>query len=257
MTSSVSVVPVKIPNGSEFLAGLLNVPSSIESPLPVVLVLHGLGGYKESVRITSLAESLAENGFIALRFDATGIGESDGENTDRFRVDTYRQNIDTALTWLVDNLNVDSTRVGICGHSLGGLLSIIAASEDKRIKAVCAISPPDAVANSSVKAVLPEWNERGWISKEHPRLGEIRLSVQFLEGVEVWNPVEAASKVSVPMFVVAGNEDIIVPVSESKRIWSENQTAEWLLLDGIGHGYSGDETKRVDRPVVEFFSSNL
>lgn len=239
------------------LAMLVNIPDGrgARSPYPGVVVLHGLGGFKESPRLSGLAEALAIAGFVALRLDATGMGESDGEHPERFRMESYRNDIDAAVGALAKRADVDANRLGICGHSLGGLLSVIAASEDTRLRAVCPISAPDAVMNSWGRSQLPQWRERGWFEKYNPHQGNIRIPISFMDGTDRWDPVDAAVRVNAPTLVIAGDEDEVVPPGESRRIFEALAgERQWRCLSGIGHNYKDPpEIALVNGHVVEFF----
>ena len=95
------------------LSGLLYVPDSAtaETPAPAVVVVHGWWKTRESQ--SSTAMELARRGFVVFNIDMYGHGNSSNE---KFQfVDSYN-----ALQ-LVDSLPyVDSERLGITGHSMGG-----------------------------------------------------------------------------------------------------------------------------------------
>ena len=69
---------VSIPSDGLELAAVLHVPDGAQGGLPAIVVMHGFGGNKDGE--THLIEALMyENlGYVVLRFDMRGCGESDG-----------------------------------------------------------------------------------------------------------------------------------------------------------------------------------
>jgi ABC-2 type transport system ATP-binding protein len=105
---------------------------------PAVLVAHGFGGSKRSVR--QEAERLAEAGYAVLTWSARGFGTSTGEialNTADYEVKDVKQLID----WLAKRPEVrldaaGDPRVGITGGSYGGSIALMTAAHDARVDAI-------------------------------------------------------------------------------------------------------------------------
>lgn len=95
----------------------------------------------KAARIVS--RSLAESGFAVLRFDFTGLGESDGDFADT----TFSSNLDDledAAEWLSDNLAAPQMLVG---HSLGGAAVLAVAERLDSVRAVATIAAPSDAAH--------------------------------------------------------------------------------------------------------------
>lgn len=106
---------------------------------PAVVVAHPNGGVKEQVA-GNYAQKLAENGYIALAFDAAYQGESGGEPRSTDWPENRVEDIHRATDILMQYPGVDPKRVaalGICG---GGGYTFKAAQADKRFKAVATLS---------------------------------------------------------------------------------------------------------------------
>ena len=118
------------------LAAVLHIPDGIAAgeQRAAMVVLHGFGSNKNggiSMAATQLFESL---GYVTLRFDMRGCGDSEGE---RGRVICLEQVRDTQAT--IDFLQtqdcVAPSRIGVIGHSFGAAVGIYAAGVDERIAA--------------------------------------------------------------------------------------------------------------------------
>lgn len=135
------------------LVGDLYVPKNASGKQPCIIVTYPAGAVKE-MSSGLYAMKLAEKGFIALAFDASHQGESEG--TPRYmelpceRVEDIHCAID-----YVSNLDiVDKTRIGAMGICAGAGYTINASLTDRRIKAVAGVSGTDAGA-----AIRDGWNE--------------------------------------------------------------------------------------------------
>jgi len=118
------------------IAGVLHTPDGMKpgEKRAAVVVLHGFGSNKNggiSMAATELFESL---GYVTLRFDMRGCGDSEGE---RGRVICLEQVKDTqaAIDFLQTQEGVISTSIGVMGHSFGAAVAIYTAGVDQRVAA--------------------------------------------------------------------------------------------------------------------------
>ena len=82
------------------------------------------------------AQKLAENGFITLAFDFRNFGESEGEPRFYENPSLKKEDIKNAVTYLQSLAEVDNEKIGAFGVCAGSMYTLMAASEDKRIKSV-------------------------------------------------------------------------------------------------------------------------
>ncbi len=134
------------------LRGKLFTPEDPQSPPPVVILQGGLGGPAESN--WGMARAFTDAGLACLSYDHRSTGYSDGEPRQEF--DPWQQCRD--LRHVITNLtlrdDVDASRLGLWGVSIGGANSMFTAATDRRVKAVVAIIPP--VSGWSARALQPE-----------------------------------------------------------------------------------------------------
>ncbi|GAA5015980.1 alpha/beta hydrolase [Streptomyces krungchingensis] len=136
-----SVEAITFPNGPIDMAGNLYLPAGFdpEGSYAAVVTVHPGGGVKEQAS-GLYASKLAEQGFVALAFDASFQGDSGGEphhlEDPYARVDDVR----AAVDYLQSLPYVDAERIGALGICAGGGYAVNAAMTDYRIKAVTTAS---------------------------------------------------------------------------------------------------------------------
>ena len=116
----------------------LYLPRDRSGTVPAVLLAHGFGGTKNSVRAD--AESLAERGYAVLTWTARGFGRSGGQ----IHLDSPDHEVRDAqrlLDWLAARPEVRTDaagdpRVGVVGGSYGGALALLLAGQDPRVDAI-------------------------------------------------------------------------------------------------------------------------
>ena len=121
------------------LSGVVAVPDGAGPGLkfPAMMFLHGFGSTKDAEGAKETCRLLTGMGYVTLRFDMRGCGESEGE---KGRVICLEQVADTrnAVTFLQDHPTVDGQRIGCMGASFGAAVTVYTAGVDERI--ACAIS---------------------------------------------------------------------------------------------------------------------
>jgi pimeloyl-ACP methyl ester carboxylesterase len=119
------------------LAGIVRTPEGLKAneKRAAFLVLHGFGSNKDAGNVTGPCDLLSKLGYITLRFDFRGCGESDGE---KGRLICLEQVADTrnALTALAQRADVDAARIAVIGSSFGAAVAIYTAGVDPRVAAV-------------------------------------------------------------------------------------------------------------------------
>lgn len=128
--------PASFANEDVTLAGTLLVPLGSGAPFPAVLFIHGARAqHRDATRFEALA--LCRASIAALIYDKRGVSESGGDWRDA-SFDDLTGDAVAALDWLAARPEIDSTRVGIYGHSQGGSIAPLIATRWPRIAFVAA-----------------------------------------------------------------------------------------------------------------------
>jgi pimeloyl-ACP methyl ester carboxylesterase len=148
--------PVRNPNDTDVLipmpgfsiAGTLTMPKEPgKLRRPAVVLVAGSGSVDRDEVVADvpifaqIAAGLADQGFIVLRYDKRGVGQSGGRS-ERVTIQDYADDLVTAIRWLAKREDVDPRQIAVAGHSEGGAVAMLAAAHENKISALILIAAP-------------------------------------------------------------------------------------------------------------------
>ncbi len=128
------------------LAGTLSVPPG-KGPFPAVVLISGSGPNTRDEAVFDhkifvvLADHLARQGIAVLRYDKRGIGKSTGDYAQATTAD-FTSDAAAAAAWLRTHPGIDARRIGLIGHSEGGLIAPAVAVADPKIAFIVLMAGP-------------------------------------------------------------------------------------------------------------------
>ncbi|WP_338056304.1 alpha/beta hydrolase family protein [Tenacibaculum bernardetii] len=154
---------------------LIDVFSSREkSNQPIVIFCHGYKGFKDWGAWNLMAEYFANVGFCFVKFNFSHNGgtienpidftdlEAFGNNNYTKELDDLNDVLDWAASYFKDSESFNTSDINLIGHSRGGGIAIIKASEDNRItKLITLASVSDLGKRTATVGNLKEWKESG------------------------------------------------------------------------------------------------
>jgi dipeptidyl aminopeptidase/acylaminoacyl peptidase len=128
---------VTIPSAGLKLSGVVHVPDDVRpgERRPAFMVLHGFGSNKSSSNTMEPTRILNRMGYVVLRFDMRGCGESEGERGNLICLEQV-EDTSSALTFLTKHPAVDPNRIAVVGSSFGGAVAVYTGGVDPRVAAV-------------------------------------------------------------------------------------------------------------------------
>jgi pimeloyl-ACP methyl ester carboxylesterase len=131
---------------SVHFGGTITYPST-GSSFPAAILITGSGQQDrdetlfEHKPFAVIADYLTKQGFAVLRVDDRGIGKTKGEISTATSAD-FAKDVEAGIAYLKSKPEVDTTRMGLIGHSEGGLIAEIVASRRKDINFVVLLAGP-------------------------------------------------------------------------------------------------------------------
>lgn len=279
---------VLIPGNGFNLAGTLTLPSKIagvpappRGKWPAVVLIAGSGPADRDETaygipiFGQLAGELSAAGFIVVRYDKRGVGQSGGR-PEAATLDFYADDVRSVVRWLSNRKDVDDDRVAVVGHSEGAAVALLAADKEKKIKALALVAGPgtrgyDLVleqqkhqldtmnmepAEREAKIALQRRimdavvNGAGWgdLPAEFRSVAEQPWFRSFL----TFDPAEVIEDVDQPLFVVRAERDVQVPMHHGEKLAAlanarrNRPPTELLTLEGVNHLLVPAKTGEVD-----------
>lgn len=224
-------------NGQK-LVGRLELPVD-RHPHNYVLFAHCFTCNKNLLAVKNISKSLTANGFGVLRFDFTGLGESEGDFADT----NFSGNVED-LVVAAEFLKAQYTAPTLLiGHSLGGAAVVFAAGEIPSIQAVATVGAPSNPVH--VKHLLKSGLEE--IKKEGQaiiNLGgrDFKIKKQFVDDLETKSLPETAKNLRKPLLVMHSPQDATVGINNAEEIYvAAHHPKSFVSLDGADHLLSKKE----------------
>ena len=123
------------------LAGIVRLPDGLgaDERRPAFMVLHGFGSNKSATNVLQPCALLESLGYVTLRFDMPGCGESEGEKGRLICLEQVAATSE-ALSLLAQEPQVDGNRIGVMGSSFGAAVAVYTGGVDRRMAAVISAS---------------------------------------------------------------------------------------------------------------------
>lgn len=128
------------------LAGTLTIPEG-EGPFPAVILISGSGGQDRDETLLGhkpflvIADHFTRQGIAVLRFDDRGIGESTGNFQAATSAD-FATDVQAGFDFLKTHSDIDNKKIGLVGHSEGGLIAPMVAAENKEVAFIVLMAGP-------------------------------------------------------------------------------------------------------------------
>jgi pimeloyl-ACP methyl ester carboxylesterase len=279
-------------------------PASATGPgaagrMPAVILLSGSGvgdrdGLVQGVpTLAQLAGAIADAGFLAVRYDKRGFGQSGGR-AESATIQDYAEDVRAVVRWLLQRKDIDPKRIAVVGHSEGAWVALLAAAREKRISAVVSIAGPATTGSELVleqqqraldqMKLTPEEREKkvalqkqiqgavltgkGWelVPQEERRAAD----TPWFQSLLTFDPAKVIKDVKQPLFFVHGALDKQVPPGNADRLadmarkQSDSDSIDVVVVRGVNHllipAFTGEVTEYpslTDRNVSKDVSGAL
>ncbi len=216
------------------LAGVFHNPPTDRRS--VIIMSHGFTGDKDEWGMfPQTAAEFSDAGFAVFRFDFGGSGESDITS---ITVEKQTNDLKSAIDFVKEK---GFDNIGLFGLSMGGLCSVLACGGD--IKALVLWAPVTKAKTPTVLKngdLMSELKEKGYIVIRNRVGKEFRIDEKYLTERQSLNQKEILSRLNIPVLIIHGDRDDIVPVTHSKEAMAYLKKGSKLeIIEGADHGFNG------------------
>jgi pimeloyl-ACP methyl ester carboxylesterase len=272
---------VNIPSNGFNLAATISRPVNATGKLPAVVLVGGSGPTDRDELVFGIpvlgeiANALADAGFLVVRYDKRGIGQSGGR-AEAAGLTDYADDVRAAVDFVSKRKDVEPKHVAVVGHSEGGIVGLIAAGKDKRVSAVALLSTPGVSGADLILAqqqhllnqtkMTPEEKQakvdaqkqiqeavisgKG-VDKLPPAIRRQVDNAEF-QSILTMDPAKLVADVKQPLLVVQGELDTQVEPSNADRLRAladkrkKAPATEVVKVPGINHLLVAAKTGEVD-----------
>lgn len=233
--------------------GTLTYPKK-EGKYPLMIMISGSGLQNRDEEIMQhrpfavIADYMANNGIAVFRYDDRGFGS---EDTALFNATTldFANDVESALNALKNHPNIDADKIGLVGHSEGGLIAPIVASRNSEVDFLILLAGPGVngmeVLVEQTKAIL---KVNGYSKKEIEEQLKALKNGELAGHSHPWmkcfldlEPAEYLKKVKQPILVLNGTKDLQVlhyqnlPAIKKALKEGGNKSYKIHKLKGLNH----------------------
>jgi len=241
-------------NDTVTLAGNLTKPKNVEN-FPTVILISGSGPQNRNEELMGhqpflvLADYLTRNGIAVLRYDDRGVGESTGR-FDTSTIYDFAEDTKAAVSYLKSRKDIDKDKIILLGHSEGGVVAPLVASNDKTIAGIITLAGPgerldkvllqqqkdiysrSGMAPATVDSIISlnkgfydivNTVDKNQINKEFLKYGQSKSmsNIEITQQIEsvsdrwfysfiTYDPKEILQQVSCPVLAINGSKDMQV-----------------------------------------------
>lgn len=234
------------------LHGKLELPTD-QAPHNFVIFAHCFTCNKNFFAVKNICDALTDKGFGVLRFDFTGLGESEGEFSDS----NFSGNVEDLLSaeeFLKTNYQAPSLLIG---HSLGGAAVYFAAQSLPKVKAIATLGAPSSITHVRhlIKDNLEEINKKG---KALVNIGGRSFSIkkQFIEDLEKKELKEILPNLEKSILILHSPQDTIVSIKNSEELYmAAKHPKSFVSLDGADHLLSDKKDSQYAGNIIGSWAS--
>ncbi|MCF6224507.1 MAG: alpha/beta hydrolase fold domain-containing protein [Flavobacteriaceae bacterium] len=230
----------------------------------IVIFCHGYKGYKDWGAWNLVAEIFAKQNLFFVKMNFSHNGGTIQQPIDFPDLEAFGNNnftlelddISSVLDWLEKDKNIQKeinlNQITLIGHSRGGGIVLIKASEDPRIKKVITWSSvSDFGSRFPNETQLKSWKENGVAyitnARTHQQMPHyFQFYTNFKENESRLNIKSAVEKLNIPYLIIHGTKDETVPIQEANKINSWNPKSQLQLIEFANHSFGSKQPWKPD-----------
>lgn len=221
---------------------------------PIVIFCHGYKGFKDWGPWETMGERIASEGFFFVKFNFSHNGTTPENPTEFLNIEAFGDNnytielddLQSVIDWVLlpdfkFAQQIDANNISLIGHSRGGGVTVIKASEDHRIsKLITFASVSDFASRFPEGKKLEQWEKKGVQYIVNSRTKQqlphhYQFYRNFRENRERLNIKKAAKKLEIPHLIAHGSSDTSVSIGEAGNLFEWSPAPKLLLVENADH----------------------
>jgi uncharacterized protein len=211
------------------LGATITVPPG-NGPFPAALLITGSGPQNRDEEILGhklfavIADHLTKNGFVVLRVDDRGVGKSTGSFENATSAD-FADDVQAGIDYLIQRPEVDKKRIGLIGHSEGGMIAPMVATQRNDIDFLVLMAAPGI----SIPSLMAEQSAA-------------IISSAGISGKAVNSYTQVYQNMIKEILATADTTTVIKKVTEAMQQWADTAGTETLTELGLDDANNREKT---------------
>lgn len=255
----------------------LSIPTTFGYPLnswqigntsadALAILMPGFLDSKDYPHLKQLGEELADNGWLAIGFDALGVWGSKAP-IELYTMSNWLSEIEQLIAWAKHRYS-SIDKVVVVGHSMGGKLSLhYAATHPEITAAVSIMGGPDFVRSETYQKRMIEWKAQGVkisyrdLPDDSVQTIEIELPFAFVKDSLQHKLSKICTQIKCPTLLIAAENDSIVLTSQMQEVANqlEKNLTSLKIFPNMAHDYrkKNNDIKRVNEMIIQYLKTKL
>lgn len=221
---------------------------------PIVIFCHGYKGYKDWGAWNLMVPEFVNNNLFFVKFNFSHNGGTVENPIDFPDLEAFGHNnfilelddLDTVINWIITNPDfkneVDIENITLIGHSRGGGIVTLKASENNKISKVISWSGVSdfGARFPTDENILQYWKKMGVSYIENARTKQqmphyYQFYTSFKENEERLTIKNAVSKLTIPHLIIHGKDDVVVLPKEAENLHAWNPKSKLIVIENMNH----------------------
>lgn len=266
-TVGVKKQDIEIPGNRTNIKATIFIPEGTQSNIPLVLMCHGFTGTRNGDgdnggHFNELGNKLAQNGIAAITITFSGCEDSNEEMT-QYTLSNMKSDMTSAINYMKSNYSIDSSKIGLVGHSMGGRV-VSDYLIGNSVSAAALWAPADGDGLSGLE-FLGDYSTYYETAKQNQTVTtegnfDVTLSKDFFDQMSNSHPIQCIGQFKGKLLAVFDSDDrdgnglISANTVNAVKSAVSSQGGTYKELTS-NHNFSTDEGEQIEDITLEFLGS--
>ena len=227
-----------------------------EQPKKLIIFCHGYKGFKDWGAWNLMAESFSNAGFFFIKFNFSHNGGTadqpiDFPDLEAFGNNNYTKELDdleSVIDWTSSSSGfekeININDISLIGHSRGGGIVLLKASEDPRVKKIITLAGVcDLEKRTASRKGLDQWKSdgvkyilNGRTKQKMPHF--YQFYEDFISNKERFDIKKAVQRLKAKHLIIHGNNDTSVLINEAESLKKWSPKSIYKIIEGANHVFN-------------------
>jgi pimeloyl-ACP methyl ester carboxylesterase len=234
---------------------------------PVIVFCHGFKGFKDWGHFNWVANTSAKEGLAFLKFNFSHNGISASSTSELSDMESFSENnysielfdLGKVIDFIdeqYETYNLNRNEIYLVGHSRGGGIAMLKASEDRRVKKLVLWASVSEFDSFFRPETIAEWEKNGVVYAPNKRTGQQlplkkQLHDDYISNKSLLDVQKASKLLAIPLLIIHGDQDETVTMSHAESLYETVQHSILIKVEGANHTFSAKHPFNAEEDVTD------